>query len=195
MSEARLDAAPINWSILDLIQRPHSLSEAMEMDSFSVRKVFRDIGRTDDKCPYCLTCFVKRPKRKTTCKVCGKPVYARTRPLDNQTVLLTDADAKLLELDWQEHYRIESSLPRPPDPVWQTRIKEASQKETDDDPLVEKLARKVFSEMLKGIVVGTSPRDAGKAAMHCILAGYDDEVCKRVEIRVWQLEVRAIAGS
>lgn len=57
-------------------------------------------GRTDAICPYCENEFSRRPLAKTKCKSCSGYVYVRTRPTDKQRILLTEADAELVEIQW-----------------------------------------------------------------------------------------------
>lgn len=57
-------------------------------------------GRTDSACPYCDGEFPRRPKAKTKCRSCGDYVYVRTRPPDEERVLLTEADARFVEIQW-----------------------------------------------------------------------------------------------
>ncbi|MGD9561345.1 MAG: hypothetical protein AB7F88_03515 [Pyrinomonadaceae bacterium] len=58
------------------------------------------IGRTDSSCPYCLVELKKRPLAKTKCKNCGENIYSRTRPIDETKVLLTEAEAEIVEIQW-----------------------------------------------------------------------------------------------
>jgi len=56
------------------------------------------IGNVDPVCPYCKAIFQKKPKAKTKCKSCGNFVYVRTRPLDNEKVLVTDEQTGIIDL-------------------------------------------------------------------------------------------------
>ncbi len=60
-----------------------------------------NIGRLDDACPSCGSGLPKRPGRKIDCAFCGQPIFVRKRPLDGQRVLLSAAEATVLERQWQ----------------------------------------------------------------------------------------------
>jgi predicted RNA-binding Zn-ribbon protein involved in translation (DUF1610 family) len=51
------------------------------------------------KCPYCQITLKKMPASKTKCPSCGKDMYVRTRPLDNQKVLVTKDKADEMRVD------------------------------------------------------------------------------------------------
>ena len=150
--------------------------------------MFHDIGRLDDLCPYCLTAFARRPKRKTTCKACGNAVYVRTRPLDENTVLLCESDLPALEKDWEEHYKIETAKPRQISPEWQARINHAMTAGPDPDPAIERLAHAGFSYIIAEIRRGIAPRDAKDT----YVASLDEALRERVENRIWQLQVQSM---
>ena len=59
-----------------------------------------EIGRTDSACPYCLIVLKKRPLAKTKCKNCGNYIFSRSRPIDEKKVLLTKAEAEIVEMQW-----------------------------------------------------------------------------------------------
>ncbi len=61
---------------------------------------FKKLGEVD-KCPYCKKKLEKIPQRKKKCEFCGNFMYSRTRPLDNKKVLLTEDQAKEIEIEWQ----------------------------------------------------------------------------------------------
>lgn len=72
--------------------------------------LINEIGRTDSLCPYCLIelkicpyCLIelkKRPLAKTKCKNCKNYIYSRSRPFDEKKVLLTEAEAEMVEIQW-----------------------------------------------------------------------------------------------
>lgn len=57
------------------------------------------LGNVDLLCPYCNAAFPKKPKAKTKCKSCGSIVFIRTRPYDDQKVLVTDVQADQISLE------------------------------------------------------------------------------------------------
>ncbi len=65
-----------------------------------------EIGRLDDHCPYCGAALKKRPARRTACKQCLHDIFVRTRPLDKERVLLTEQEAKVVELEWSRYRHV-----------------------------------------------------------------------------------------
>jgi hypothetical protein len=61
---------------------------------------FPAIGQLEARCPSCDHPFSKKPARKTKCRHCGNFCYVRTRPLDRQRVLVTEAQIALVEEQW-----------------------------------------------------------------------------------------------
>ena len=61
---------------------------------------FAAIGNTDAVCPYCGTRLDKKPGRKKKCPHCANFIYVRTRPLDNQKVLVTEEQKEVIEEQW-----------------------------------------------------------------------------------------------
>ena len=72
-------------------------------------KRFSEIGRLDDVCPYCGTTLAKRPGSKTKCQSCGNSIFVRTRPFDRRRVLLTQAQAKVVEREWGQYMQTRHS--------------------------------------------------------------------------------------
>jgi predicted RNA-binding Zn-ribbon protein involved in translation (DUF1610 family) len=66
----------------------------------SGRSQLAAIGNTEAICPYCGTRLDKKPARKKECPNCSKPIYVRTRPLDNQKVLVTEEQKEAVEEQW-----------------------------------------------------------------------------------------------
>lgn len=64
-----------------------------------------ETGRLDDVCPHCGQFLNKRPTRKTACPYCKKFIFVRTRPIDRQSVLVTEEQAKLLQNEWESFPR------------------------------------------------------------------------------------------
>ena len=149
---------------------------------------FHDVGRLDNLCPHCMVELAKRPQRKAKCPGCGQPIYARTRPLDGQKVLLRESDLATLEKDWDLDYKIKASQPRPLDPVWAERFARAHATEVDPDPEVERAARAAFEEVNQLIRQGAAPRDAKDR----VLTRFSGEFLNKVDIRLWQLQARSI---
>lgn len=58
------------------------------------------VGNIDAICPYCQRSLDKKPGGKKKCPGCEQFIYVRTRPIDRQKVLLTEAQAQLVEEQW-----------------------------------------------------------------------------------------------
>lgn len=58
------------------------------------------VGNTDAICPHCNRALEKKPGRKKKCPHCGQFIYVRTRPSDRQQILVTEAQAELIEEQW-----------------------------------------------------------------------------------------------
>ncbi len=70
------------------------------MGDISDEQGFREIGNLDSTCPNCGTQLEVRPSRKKKCPHCGEFIYVRTRPADRARVLVNEAEAKELEIQW-----------------------------------------------------------------------------------------------
>jgi hypothetical protein len=58
-------------------------------------------GRMDGACPYCHRDLPEWPTRSGPCLYCGHEILVRTRPLDRERVLLTEAEAEAVESQWE----------------------------------------------------------------------------------------------
>ena len=58
---------------------------------------FADIGNVDAICPYCDTPLEKKPGGKKKCPHCGKYIYVLPRPSDDEQVLLTLGQWKIVK--------------------------------------------------------------------------------------------------
>jgi hypothetical protein len=65
-----------------------------------LKVMLTEIGQLDDICPYCGQRLDKRPSRKTACLNCKQFIFVRTRPIDRQSVLVTEEQAKVLQNEW-----------------------------------------------------------------------------------------------
>lgn len=74
--------------------------------------------------------------------------------------------------------------------MWNVRIKEALAKEQDDDPVVESLARGLFTDVIAACAKGESPRDAKDR----LLLEINEDIRNRVDFRVWELQVRSMSA-
>lgn len=62
------------------------------------------IGSIEQKCPYCKVSLSKMPSRKTRCKHCGKYYYIKKRPFDDKSVIITEDELELIEIDNLKKY-------------------------------------------------------------------------------------------
>lgn len=58
------------------------------------------IGNIDAICPHCNQTLDKKPGRKKKCQYCGQFIYVRTRPSDEQRVLVTESQVEQIEEQW-----------------------------------------------------------------------------------------------
>ena len=58
------------------------------------------IGNVEAICPYCSQLLEKKPGRKKKCPHCGEFIYVRTRPSDNQKILVTEEQTEMIEEQW-----------------------------------------------------------------------------------------------
>jgi hypothetical protein len=159
------------------------ISERFEKES--AEPEFQAVGSIECVCPYCSVELEKYPQRKTTCKSCGKPIYSKKRPLDNEKVLLREDEIAALENDWAQDYLHKQKQPRLLSPLWQERTDKAMTTECDPDPAVEKAARALFSSRV-------AARDVPE---YLAQKTTDQAFITKVEIRVWQLQVRSMNGK
>lgn len=58
------------------------------------------IGETQAICPYCRTPLNKKPGAKKKCPHCGNFIYVRTRPHDQQKILVKESELPQVEYLW-----------------------------------------------------------------------------------------------
>jgi DNA-directed RNA polymerase subunit RPC12/RpoP len=75
------------------------------MSPRQLKVTLTETGRLDDVCPHCGQFLNKRPTRKTACPHCKQFIFVRTRPIDRQSVLVTEEQAKLLQNEWESFQR------------------------------------------------------------------------------------------
>ena len=90
----------------------------------------------------------------------------------------------------QEFGQLLNFLPRD-NSIWDARTKEALAKNFDEDPDVERFAQKLFAEILAACIQGEASRDARDR----LLNNFSGELKSKLDIRVWQLQVRHIHGG
>lgn len=64
-------------------------------------RAYTAIGRLDGDCPHCGGELPAWPTRSCPCLYCGQQILVRTRPLDRERVLVTEAEAEALEEQWE----------------------------------------------------------------------------------------------
>lgn len=57
-------------------------------------------GSIKPVCPHCGVLLSKMPHRRTKCPHCGEFIFVRTRPADEQRVLVTASEAEEIETQW-----------------------------------------------------------------------------------------------
>lgn len=63
-----------------------------------------EVGITTLNCPYCGVALKKFPGRKTKCKSCGNYMYVRTRPADDERILIKEDEIELIEDEKAKKY-------------------------------------------------------------------------------------------
>jgi len=64
------------------------------------KRGMKPIGNMDAICPHCTHILDKMPGRKKKCPHCGEFIFVRTRPSDEQRVLVTEVQAQEIEEQW-----------------------------------------------------------------------------------------------
>jgi hypothetical protein len=64
-------------------------------------RAYTAIGRLEGVCPHCRTELPAWPSRSGPCPHCGVEILVRSRPLDRERVLVTEAEAEALEAQWE----------------------------------------------------------------------------------------------
>ncbi len=59
-----------------------------------------EIGELNAVCPYCGVELKKKPGRKTKCRDCGNFIYVRTRPIDQNKILIREDQIEQIEEQW-----------------------------------------------------------------------------------------------
>lgn len=146
------------------------------------------IGRTDGRCPSCLTVMEPRlTAGKQSCGSCGKVVHSKRRPIDSAVVLVTDGELSLIEDEWKRDHEIKARSPRELSPEWQARLAEAKAAGSHADATVEGAAQAIMSEFFANPL--GSPRDIEDAALARIA---DPVTREEVSRRLWQLKVQVM---
>jgi DNA-directed RNA polymerase subunit RPC12/RpoP len=66
-------------------------------------RAYTAIGEVDGVCPHCRRPLPAWPARSGPCPYCGQEILVRSRPLDRERVLVTEAQAVVLEDQWELH--------------------------------------------------------------------------------------------
>jgi hypothetical protein len=147
----------------------------------------------DAKCPYCNTPLDPVPTRKKKCPSCGEFIYVRTRPSDNQRILVTEEDAKSLDalknlgVSQKEYQDIEKQLsqkfrtaPSQGDIVW-TILNErliSAMKKND----WQQMGMLYWSQARLLYELGKEFFRPGQEAARCVLRNYQSMGVRKVEI-------------
>ncbi|MDD3723136.1 MAG: hypothetical protein PHW92_11765 [Lutibacter sp.] len=70
------------------------------MGLFNFIKLNKNKDLRKSECPYCKNVLEKIPGKKTKCKNCSNFIIVRTTPKDNNRVLVTEEDARKIDLEW-----------------------------------------------------------------------------------------------
>lgn len=72
------------------------------LPKYILKRLSKDLGITETKCPYCGITLKKFPSRKTKCKNCKNFIYKRTRPIDGENILVTEKQIKQVDKEWSK---------------------------------------------------------------------------------------------
>jgi hypothetical protein len=117
-------------------------------------EAYTALGRLDGACPNCARDLPAWPTRSGPCPSCGREIYVRSRPIDRERVLVTQADLPRLEFEW-ELYR-ERGGDQPLRPLLDERALEAERRHlmarlgrepSETDAAFALIARNAFSHM------------------------------------------------
>lgn len=113
------------------------------VDSKTKKKRARNlpkIGNVEAICPHCNQSLEKKSGRKKKCPNCGEYIYVRTRPIDNQKVLVTQDQTEIIEEQWaivygthKEYIAQRENTKRTIEKERQTLEKRFGQKPSDND--------------------------------------------------------------
>lgn len=65
-----------------------------------LKRTLKPVGNVGAICPHCNKLLDKKPGRKKKCPYCGEFIFVRTRPSDEQRVLVTEAQAEEIKEQW-----------------------------------------------------------------------------------------------
>jgi len=72
-----------------------------------IKKMFEKIKYTKaEKCPNCSYLLSKIPGKKKKCEKCNKYIYVRTSPTTNKKILVTEAGAKKIDMEWSNKINV-----------------------------------------------------------------------------------------
>lgn len=112
---------------------------------------FTAIGNIDAICPYCGNRLEKKPGHKKKCPHCGNFIHVRTRPLDNQKVLVTEKQMEAINEQWAI-VNPQCTLGRP---VAAAKVELMSSRDfTDWEGITEAMSAKLRDILTNGLVQG-----------------------------------------
>lgn len=117
------------------------------------------IGNIDATCPYCGKPLEKMPGRKKKCPHCGNFIHVRTRPLDNQKVLVTEKQMEAINEQW--------GIVHPQSTIGQKVAAEranslSSRNFTEWDGVTEAMNAKLGDILADGVAQGRHPREVAR---------------------------------
>jgi len=120
---------------------------------------FTAIGNIDAICPYCGNRLEKKPGRKKKCPHCGNFIHVRTRPLDNQKVLVTEKQMEAINEQW--------GIVHPQSTIGEKVAAErtkflSSRTFTGWEGITEAMDAKLGKILADGVAHGRSPREVAR---------------------------------
>ena len=113
-----------------------------------LKKIFsRQKGKvieSESICPYCKYTLEKKPTRKKKCSNCNNFIFVRTLPSTRQKVLVTENEAKKIDLEWDKVNYRKNAI---------NQLNSYDINEKDYDNRKKELSKKLNSEANDGDVV------------------------------------------
>lgn len=103
------------------------------------------LGSTAQACPYCGVVLGRMPKRKTKCRDCGQFIFVRTRPQDEQKVLLRQDELAELAQQWALQAEREPRIMARPAEV-RERVTESLTRQFGRSPSESDVLWRIFNE-------------------------------------------------
>lgn len=120
------------------------LGKKKPSEDVQVEGVDDSIGEIDC-CPYCKEKLNPIPKRKKKCPHCEEFMYSRTRPADNQKILVTEKQKEEVEAQWSKVYEAQEEESLMENPEFASAKKELT-KQFGKEPNLNDVKWRVYNQ-------------------------------------------------